>query len=88
MHLEHLRKYKNIKVLVAPLNWGLGHATRCIPIIDYLCQNNEVIIASDGLALSWLELEYPNLEMLELPGYQISYSIQIYVRQQLSLIRL
>ena len=21
------------KVLVCPLNWGLGHATRCVPII-------------------------------------------------------
>ncbi|MBU3745270.1 MAG: glycosyl transferase family 28, partial [Sediminibacterium sp.] len=27
---------QNIKVLVAPLDWGLGHATRCIPIIAAL----------------------------------------------------
>ena len=39
------------KVIVAPLNWGLGHATRCIPIIDELLrQGAEVIIASDGEA--------------------------------------
>jgi hypothetical protein len=23
-------------ILIAPLNWGLGHATRCIPIIRAL----------------------------------------------------
>ena len=26
-------------ILVAPLNWGLGHATRCIPIIKALEEN-------------------------------------------------
>ena len=26
-------------ILVAPLNWGLGHATRCIPIINALEEN-------------------------------------------------
>jgi predicted glycosyltransferase len=39
-------------ILIAPLNWGLGHATRCIPIIQALQKNNFVpIIASDGIAL-------------------------------------
>ncbi len=36
-------------ILVAPLNWGLGHATRCIPIIKALEENNfNPVIASDG----------------------------------------
>jgi len=40
---------KKLKVLVAPLNWGLGHATRCIPIINELIfQNCDVFIAADG----------------------------------------
>jgi hypothetical protein len=39
-------------ILIAPLNWGLGHATRCIPIIRALLKNNYIpIIASDGIAL-------------------------------------
>ena len=39
-------------ILVAPLNWGLGHATRCIPIIKKLIANNyNVIIASSGRSL-------------------------------------
>lgn len=63
------------KILVAPLNWGLGHAARSIPIINALVANNyEPIIASDGPALELLKKEFPNLTSLELPSYQINYS--------------
>jgi uncharacterized protein (TIGR00661 family) len=62
------------RVIVAPLNWGLGHATRCIPIINALINAEFTpIIASDGKALQFLEKEFPTLETLELPSYQISY---------------
>ena len=41
MHQAQPEKYdKNPRILVAPLDWGLGHATRCIPIIKELLQNN------------------------------------------------
>lgn len=62
------------KILVAPLNWGLGHATRCIPVINELItQGAEVSIGSDGNALSLLKKEFPQLTFLELPSYNISY---------------
>ena len=32
------------RILVAPLNWGIGHATRCIPIINALIDNNYEVI--------------------------------------------
>lgn len=68
MNSEH----KNI--LVAPLNWGLGHATRCIPIIRNLEKAGfRPIIASDGIALQLLKLEFPHLQFLELPSYSIKY---------------
>lgn len=61
-------------ILVAPLNWGLGHATRCIPIIKALQQHNFIpIIASDGIALTLLKKEFPYLQALELPSYGIEY---------------
>lgn len=62
-------------ILVAPLNWGLGHATRCIPIIRALEKNGFFpILASDGVALKMLQKEFPNLLTLELPSYNIEYA--------------
>ena len=62
-------------ILVAPLNWGLGHATRCIPIIRELEKNGFTpIIASDGIALQILEKEFPHLQALNLPSYEIEYA--------------
>lgn len=62
-------------ILVAPLNWGLGHAARCIPIIKTLkTEGFTVIIASDGGALELLKKEFPNTTALELPEYKVSYT--------------
>ncbi len=62
------------RILVAPLNWGLGHATRCIPIVRDLIHNGkDVIIASDGEALVLLQKEFPDLTSVLLPSYDISY---------------
>jgi len=63
------------KIIVAPLNWGLGHAARCVPIIHFLLENKFIpVIASDGKALLFLQQEFPNLESIELPSYGISYA--------------
>ena len=62
------------KVIVAPLNWGLGHASRCIPVIKALQKGQLTpVIASDGAALELLQKEFPKLESIELPSYKISY---------------
>jgi UDP-N-acetylglucosamine transferase subunit ALG13 len=61
-------------VIVASLNWGLGHATRCIPIIEALeAAGATVILASDGGALDLLRREFPHLRAVELPAYNIRY---------------
>ena len=63
------------KILIAPLNWGLGHATRCIPIINALIEHHfEPILASDGVALELLKKEFPDLKAFKLPSYNITYS--------------
>lgn len=62
-------------VLIAPLDWGLGHATRCIPIIKELQRYPlRIIIAGDGAVLALLQQEFPQLEFTPLPGYKIKYS--------------
>lgn len=61
-------------ILYGILNWGLGHATRSMPIIDSLIKLNcNVKIASDGEALEFLKKEYPTLDFYNLPGYNVKY---------------
>lgn len=65
------------KILVAPLNWGLGHATRCIPIIGGLLSRNfQPILAGDGMSLDLLRKEFPDLKSYVLPGIEIHYPSQ------------
>ena len=62
------------RILIAPLDWGLGHATRCIPVIKYLLEKKcEVIIGADGRPLQLLQKEFPSLEFVVMPGYNIFY---------------
>lgn len=62
------------KILYCVLNWGLGHATRSIPIIEALIQHgNQLTIASDGLPLEILQQHFPALKFELLPSYKITY---------------
>ena len=64
-----------VRVLIAPLDWGLGHATRCIPLIRYFQQKGcSIWIAAEGKVRSLLLAEFPGLPFLELIGYRIQYS--------------
>jgi UDP:flavonoid glycosyltransferase YjiC (YdhE family) len=61
-------------ILVCPLDWGLGHATRCIPIInEFQKKGYKVFVASSGQALKLLKNEYPQLGFEELPAYNPHY---------------
>src|SRR5580693_1409707 len=63
-----------VTVLLAPLDWGLGHATRCIPIIKELIhQGARVTIAASVSQKTLLIEEFPLLEFIEIPGYEIRY---------------
>ena len=67
--------YSNKRILIAPLDWGLGHATRIIPIIRFLITiGSTPIIASNLAAKTLLQKEFPDLEYIDLPGYDITYS--------------
>jgi len=62
------------KVLVAPLHWGLGHATRCIPLIrQQLGQRNEVLIAASGDVRTLLQGYFPGLDYIDIPFTDITY---------------
>lgn len=69
------KRRRKPRILVAPLDWGLGHATRCIPIIRELQrQDCEVLLAGEGAQAALLKNEFPSLELLPLKGYRIRYS--------------
>lgn len=64
-----------MKILICPLNWGLGHATRCVPIIRQLItQGHEPVLVSDGYPLEFLRQEFPALCTIEYPSYSVYYS--------------
>lgn len=66
---------KKRRILLAPLDWGLGHATRCIPVVRSLQENgHEVVLAADGAAAALLSSEFPGIEIKSLKGYGIRYS--------------
>ncbi|MEO7524237.1 MAG: glycosyltransferase [Ferruginibacter sp.] len=61
--------------MVAPLDWGLGHATRCIPLIKLLLgQGADVLIAAEEPITTLLQAEFPAILILPLKGYRIRYS--------------
>ena len=62
-------------ILICPLNWGLGHATRCVPIIKKLSsEGHKVIIAADEGPLAFLQKEFPDHEFIKFPGFSPKYS--------------
>jgi len=66
---------RKFRVLVAPLDWGLGHATRCVPIVRELLENDcEVWLAGEGMQENLLRSEFPSLPFLPLNGYRVQYA--------------
>ena len=62
-------------VLVSPLSWGLGHATRDLPIIrHFLARSHHVTVAATGRALALLQHEVPQCDFVEIKDYPTPYS--------------
>ncbi|PLX07939.1 MAG: glycosyltransferase [Marinilabiliales bacterium] len=56
------------------MDWGLGHATRIVPIIDILIsQGANIIIAADNSPLEFLKLRFPKCIFITLKGYETKY---------------
>jgi len=67
---------KSKRILIVPLDWGLGHATRCIPIIrQQLAKGHEVVLASNARSKALLQQCFPQLHFLpDPPDYAIRYN--------------
>jgi uncharacterized protein (TIGR00661 family) len=63
------------KICISPIDWGLGHATRCIPLIQALEKlNYQIYIATEGYHEAILREALPNAHFLLLRGYRIKYA--------------
>ena len=70
-----MEKKNTTRVLVSPLDWGLGHATRSIPIIKaLLAEGCAVYVACNETAQLLLSPEFPDVHFLYLRGYNIRYA--------------
>lgn len=66
--------FSNKTIFFGALDWGLGHATRSVPIIRQLLKNNTVILGVTPLTKPIFDEEFPELKKIELPAYDIKYS--------------
>ncbi len=65
---------QNKRILISPLNWGMGHVARCIPLIDQLLkQDNQIIVAGDESQLTIFTQYFPNLETVIHGGYPFRF---------------
>ena len=64
-----------MRILICPMNWGLGHASRDVLIVHKLLNlGHEVILAGDGASLQLLQTEFPGLKSIHLPpSVRITY---------------
>jgi hypothetical protein len=62
------------RILLSPLNWGMGHVTRCIPLIDlFVKNNNTVIVAGNHYQLSIFRQYFPEIHTIEHQGYPFDF---------------
>ena len=60
---------------MCPLDWGIGHATRCVPVIrKFIESGDEVVIAADGRSYEFLKKEFPECRFIRLKGTRVTYS--------------
>ena len=79
LRVSNLPKLENGKtILIAPLNWGLGHATRLIPVIRNYKKTNTVILAGNRPSLSILTQIFPDLKAIELPEQNFRFDTHFF----------
>ena len=62
------------RILFVPLDWGLGHATRLVPLIEEsVCCGDEVWIGGNGRSGAWLKARFPNLPLEAAPEWTLRH---------------
>jgi len=62
------------RVLIAPLDWGLGHTARCVPIIDWLrLSGHQVVFAGNEWQRAFIDSSIEGIETIHIDGYDVRY---------------
>ena len=65
-------KTRPLTILVSPLDWGLGHASRMIPLIRrFVLDGHNIILAGSGRSAEILRNTFPDLRFVSLPCYSV-----------------
>ena len=66
---------RKLNILICPLEWGLGHAARMIPVArEFLTLGHNVIIGSGETHAALFKSEVPGLSYIDFPGFRPEYS--------------
>ncbi len=70
MATSHLKN-----ILIAPLDWGLGHTTRCVPLIRHIrALGHRPIVAGNEWQRTFIDRTFPGIDTVHLDGYNVTYS--------------
>jgi predicted glycosyltransferase len=72
--ISPVQDIKGKVIFLSPLDWGMGHASRCVPIIESLYEHNTVILGISNLNAVFFDLHFPQLQKVHMPSYGIRYS--------------
>lgn len=62
------------KILIAPMDWGLGHTTRCIPIAQHFHKlGHTIFFAGNNIQQQLFEASCPFATSIFLDGYNVKY---------------
>ena len=69
MNLPHI---SNKTILISALDWGFGHTSRCVPIINQLLRfNNRIIFAGNSQQCTFIKKEFPSIRTEFIDGYNV-----------------
>ena len=67
--------FRQLRILIAPLDWGLGHTTRCTPIISHLLEcGHTPVFAGNEWQMNYIEQIFPTIEKTYLQGYDVTWT--------------
>lgn len=65
---------KNCNIFISPIDWGLGHAARCVPVVRQLSENNNIVLGVTASNHGFFDYYFPGIEKIVVPSYNIRYS--------------